>query len=255
MILPPYEPFEYETVFAADVMFFQSAKDALQKDQTANRGVERANKRYFKHIEKLEIARRGMEEDEDENRPRGSYDAFESLAISAESVEYQATEAHGPLLQQLALVQILSAISLEAHINIRGETLLKGRLWSAFERLNVDSKWLFLPNILGLPGFEPGAEPFQGFDRLISARNRLVHYKPHKEKYEGFDDPEGFAKKLGLSFESGERSLQTVQGMVTELAKQLGEDAPWWFRSDSSHFFQTHGEREHGFRWSNGREN
>jgi hypothetical protein len=240
MILPQYEPVEHETVFAADVMFYQSAKAALVKAGSATRAIERAERRLAKHMAQLAAAREEMEDyDERGNRKKGAYDKFESLAITAESYEYQATEAHGPLLQQLALVHILSAISLEAHINIRAETLLEGRFWTAFERLTIDAKWLFLPRILGLKGFEPGAEPFQGFDKLISARNRLVHYKPHKETYQGFDNPEGFAKKLDLSFDSAERSLTTAQRMVTELANQLGEDAPWWFRSDSSHFFQT----------------
>src|SRR5258708_1176522 len=141
MILPPYEPPEYETVFAADVMFFQSAKAALTKAQTATKGIPRADRRLYRHMEKLRIPQGGMEEDYEGNRPKGSYEKFESLAISAESFEYEVTEAHGPLLQQLALVHILSAISLEAHINIRAETLLSGRFWSSFERLNIDVKW------------------------------------------------------------------------------------------------------------------
>src|SRR5471032_476481 len=159
MILPPHKPIEYGTVFAADVMFFQSAKAALRKTQTATKGIARADRNLFRHMEKLSIARAGMEEDEDGNRPNGSYEEFESLAMSAESFEYEVTAAHGPLLQQLALVHILSAISLEAHINIRAETLLNGRFLSTFEGLNVAAKWLFLPKILGLLGFDPGAEP------------------------------------------------------------------------------------------------
>lgn len=228
MILPEYEPIEYETVFAADVMFYQSAKGALLKAKYATRAIERAERRLANHMAKLAAARDAMEDcDERGDRPRGSYERFESLAISAESYEYEATAAHGPRLQQLALVHILSAISLEAHINTRAETLLQGRLWSAFERLAVDAKWLFLPKILGLKGFEPGEEPFQGFDKLISARNRLVHYKPHKEPSQLFNDPSGVVEKLGLKFDSAERSLETAEKMVTELARQLGADAPW----------------------------
>jgi hypothetical protein len=240
MSQPSYEPLEYETVFAADVMFYQSAKAALAKAGSAIRAIERAERRLTRHMGQLATARDEAEDYDDRgNRKKGAYDRFESLAISAENYEYEVTEAHGPLLQHLALVHILSAISLEAHINIRAETLLESRFLSAFERLNVDAKWLFLPRVLGLRGFEPGAEPFQGFERLVSARNRLVHYKPHKETYRGLDNPEGFARKLDLSLESAERSLAVLQGMVTEFADQLGEDSPWWFRSDSPHFFQT----------------
>jgi hypothetical protein len=240
MILPPYEQIEYVTIFAVDVMFFQSAKTALAKARAAVKGLDRAERRLAKHMHKLEMAREHMDDvDHRGNSPRGSYEEFESLAISAESYEYTVTEEHGPIVQQLALVHILSATSLEAHINIRADTLLAGRSWKAFEGLNVAAKWLFLPKIAGLKGFDPGAEPFQGFEKLVRARNALVHYKPRKERYEGYDDPAGFAARLDLTFEDCERSLATVQGMVTELAKQLGEKTPRWFDSDSTHFFQV----------------
>jgi len=241
MILLDSEPPEYETVFAADLMFFQSAKAALEKARTATKRIVRANMRHFRHMEKLEAARVRMDDlDHRGDRPKGSYDDFESLAISAESIESETTGAYGPLFQQLALVHILSAIALEAHINIRAESRLEGRFWRAFERLNVDAKWLLLPKVLGLPGFDPGAEPFQGFDRLISLRNALVHYKPQREEYHGFDNPDGFAKKLSLSIEAGEWSLHTAEAMVIELAKQLGGDSPWRFGTDSTHFLETH---------------
>lgn len=110
------------------------------------------------------------------------------------------------MLQQLALVQILSAISVEAHINTRAETWLKGRFWSVIERLNVDAKWLFLPKILGLPGFGPALNHIK--DSTDSYREDPTRSLQAAEgEIRRFDDPEGFAKKLDLSFESGERSL------------------------------------------------
>lgn len=234
MLLPDYKPLEYETVFAADAMFFHSAKAALVKARAATKGVERAKRALQRHADRLRAA-----SDVDDDGRHVNYDEFESLAIAMESVEYQVTEAHGPVFQQLALVHILSATSLEAHINIRAETLLSGRSWKAFERLAVDAKWLFFPKVLGLAGFDPGTQPFQGLDAVAAARNKLVHYKPVREAYHGFDEPSGFAERLYLTFDSCVRSLRTVEAMVTELAKQLGEDMPWWFRSNSSHFFVT----------------
>jgi hypothetical protein len=156
-----------------------------------------------------------------------------------ESFEYRVTEAHGPVLQQLALVHMLSAMCLEAHINIRADALLPRREWSAFERLQIDAKWMFLPKILGLRGFDVGAQPFQGFDAIVQARNGLVHYKPKKEEYQGIDNPEGFAVRLKLTFDAAEASLTATRRMVADLAEQLGEREPWWFNSDSSHFFFT----------------
>src|SRR5690349_264795 len=100
MLLPEYEPPEYETVFAADVMFYQSAKAALVKAGSATKAIERAERRLANHLARLAAAREAMEDyDERGNRRKGTYEKFESLAITAESYEYQATEAHGPLLQ------------------------------------------------------------------------------------------------------------------------------------------------------------
>jgi hypothetical protein len=93
---------------------------------------------------------------------------------------------------------------------------------------------------LGLSGFEVGAEPFQSFDRMIKTRNQLVHYKTQKEPYHGFEDPESFAQKLGLTFEDVDRSINAVRGMVLTLSKQIGEDrGPRWLESEGSHFFEV----------------
>lgn len=109
------------------------------------------------------------------------YEQIEGLAVQIENAEYQLGERHGPFLQSLATVHILCTASLEAHINVRAQDLLEGRVRDAFERLSLDAKWLLLPKVLGLPGFDPGAEPFQSFDCLIRTRNKLVHYKVHRE--------------------------------------------------------------------------
>jgi hypothetical protein len=243
MILPPYKPLEYETVFSADAMFYQSAKASLALARSVEREVSRAQTELQVHSARMHAAFEAVKDDEGDDRASSrraaNYQIAESMAIRMENYEYGVTEAYGPVFQQLALVHILSATSLEAHINIRAEDRLFGRDLKAFERLNVDAKWLFLPKILGCAGFNPGTEPFQGFDAVVAARNRLVHYKPVKEEYKGFDDPEGFAERLGLTFDACERSIASVQGMVSELAKQLGEREPWWFQSDSPHFFIT----------------
>jgi len=220
-------------------MFYQAATLALAAARKIPPKIDRAETRWRRHLQRMQELTQQGDDDEEEHwfYRKGVYEAYESLAIQAENVEFKVTEAYGPLLRQLALVHILSATSVEAHINIRAEAALKGKYWRTFEHLAVEAKWLFFPKILGLEGFEVGSEPYQSFSAIIVARNKLVHYKPQAEPYEGFDDPEAFAKRLDLTIDAAERSLRGVMGMVTRLASQLGERPPWWIASDNSHFF------------------
>ncbi len=154
-----------------------------------------------------------------------------------EGAEYRLGAAYGPMLQNLATVHILCAASAEAHINIQAQALMHGRDWAAFERLPVDVKWLFLPKLLGLPGFDPGKQPLQGFDELLHNRNRLVHFRTHKEPW-GSPGVPTFLTSLGLTLESAERSREAVTGMITELARQLKQDPPHWLTVKIANFFQ-----------------
>lgn len=167
------------------------------------------------------------------------YDRLEPLAIQMDSVEYGVGTAYGMLLEHVGAVHILCAAALEAHVNIRGEQLLSGRHLRTFERLALDAKWLFLPPLCGLAGFGPGAQPFQGFDRLVKIRNRLVHYKPEREEWHGTAEPPGFLVDLGLTMDAADESLTSARGMVCRLASQLGEREPWWLGSEHSNFFEV----------------
>ena len=88
---------------------------------------------------------------------------------------------------------------------------MSGRLWQSFERLSVAAKWLFFPELVGLVGFDPGAEPFQSFDRLIKTRNKLAHYKPHREPWKVSVVRPKFLNDLGLTVNDAERSVSAVR--------------------------------------------
>lgn len=239
IIVPPSgPPLEYFTIFAVDAMFYSAARKARERADVATKGIARAEKKVFRCRWKMDELRQRAE---DEGKDLTAYyDKFEPLAISMERLEFGVVEAHGPVLRELAIAQIMSAQSLEAHINVRGEANLTGREWAAFERMPLDAKWLFLPGKLGLSGFDVGAEPFQSFDRLIKIRNQLVHYKPQKEPYHGFEEPDSFAQKLGLTFDDVDRSISAVRQMVLTLSKQLGDTrGPWWLESEGPHFFEV----------------
>jgi hypothetical protein len=235
---PPGPPPNYSTMFSVDAMFYSAARKARERADRAVAAIRRAEKKVFTcQMKMARIRERAEERGEDAYR---YYDEFEPLAIQMESLEASVVEAHGPVLRELAQAHILCAASLEAHINIRAENLLSKRSWTAFEKMGIDAKWLCLPKLQDLAGFDVGAQPFQGFDRLIKIRNRLVHWKDHKEPYHGFEDPDSFAQKLSLTFDSVDESVGAVKGMVSELSKQLGEErAPWWLDSEFSHFFEV----------------
>jgi hypothetical protein len=226
---------EWSTTLSVDALFYSAARKARERGRAATNDVRRAEKRVFMCRMQMEaIKERSERPGEDPHRYR---DEFEPLAIEIANLESRVVEAQGAVLRELVLAHILSAASLEAHINIRAGTLLPEQEWAAFERLTIDAKWLFLARLRGLPGLDVGSQPFQDFDRLIKIRDRLVHDKLEKAPYRGFEDPASFGEKLALTFDDVDRSLKVAREMVELLASQLGEDrAPCWLDSQGSHF-------------------
>jgi hypothetical protein len=236
--MPLIEPFPepaWMTILAVDAMYFDAAKRAQKRALSSTKAIDRAEERAASL--RGRIASANARRDEGQIDDSEHYNLLEPLAIQMEGAEYRVGAAYGPFLQHLATVQVFAAASLEAHINIRAEALLGGRIWTAFDRLPLDGKWLLLPLARGLPGFDPGREPFQSFDRLIKARNNLMHYRVRKEPWRGADVPPEFLGALGLSLEAAEKALTAVREMVSELAKQLGEKEPWWLDAEDTSFF------------------
>ena len=229
MILPPYDPPRLFTVFAVDAMFYSGARGALMAAERATKGIARANKQMFKLQMKLDALKESYDNDDSPDGPSGYYDKLEPLAIQMENAEFRGprkmsctggvekgptgrtraardvqlilrkglsiVEAHGPVLRQLAPVHMLSAASLEAHVNTRADQLLSGRSHAEFARLALGAKWLFLPRLSGLKGFDVGGQPFQGFDSLIgmpstspAAARRLVSSTSYGD---GVGSPDG----------------------------------------------------------------
>jgi hypothetical protein len=235
IIVPAGPSPDWSTTFSVDAMFYGAARKARERGEAATNDIHRAEKRVFMcRMEMDAIKERSERQGED----RDSYrDEFEPLAIEIENLEHRVVEAHGAVLRELVLAHILSAAALEAHINIRAETLLPDHEWAAFERLAIVDKWLFLTRLRGLSDLDVGAQPFQELDRLIKIRNRLVHDKLEKDPHHGFEDPASFGQKWALTFDDVDRSLKVVKEMVEQLASQLGEDrGPCWLDSPGSHF-------------------
>jgi hypothetical protein len=236
MPVTEWKPPVWMTVLAVDAMYFHAAKEALTRAARATKEIKKAEVRVARWQAKIE--RLNELHDADALKDSDYYNRMERLSIQIEDLEYGVGAAYGPLLQSLATVHIFAASALEAHVNIRGQELLAGRELGLFERLPLDAKWLFLPRLLGLIGFDPGAQPFQNFDRLVKVRNKLVHYKVQREPWGGSDVPPQFLDAIGLSSEAADESVATVREMVKEFARQLGESAPWWLNAGNPSFFQ-----------------
>jgi hypothetical protein len=226
---------EWTTVLAVDAMYLHAARQSLRRALVAQKRITRAERRLERHQARLDAVttRYGL----DEIGAAEHYDELEPLAIQMEGVEHKVGAAYGPFLQQLAAVHIFAAASLEAHINDRGQARLKGQHWAAFEKLPLETKWLHLPPLLGLPAFEPGAEPYQGFSRLVRFRNKLIHYRPKREKWRGNALPPTFLSELGLSVTDAEQAIACVGGMVKALAVRLGAEDVWWVDADEQNYF------------------
>lgn len=237
-----WTPPTWMTVLAVDAMYFNAAKEALSRAARVTKEINKAERRLSRCQAKID---RLIELREDDEVVPSCYDKLERLALQMEDLEYGVGAAYGPFLQNLAAVHVFAAAALEAHVNIRGQELLSGRLLALFERLPLDAKWLFLPRLHSLIGFDPGAQPYQGFDRLIRTRNKLMHYKVQREPWCGSDVPPQFLEAIGLSLEAAEESVATVRKMAKELAHQLGERAPWWLDADNPSYFQIEQEREY----------
>jgi hypothetical protein len=164
---------------------------------------------------------------------RTSGDSLSKVRHAAEGLNPHYTRARGSNSRFIAIVHLLCANCLEATINAIGKDLLNGSMFEEFDKLSLTGKWLFLPKIQELEGFDPGEEPFQSFNRMVRFRNSLTHYRPKKESGPAFAVPT-FLGSLGLTVQDAERSVKVTREMVGDIHKQLnrkmdyGWDAERW---------------------------
>ena len=225
-------PPSIRTTLLIDAMYFHAANQSYDQALRHQKGIEKAERVTSRLNERRDRILATYENDHWE-----AYDDLEPIYIQMESADYGLGMAYGPFLQSLASVHILCAASLESHINTSGREHLSQKHFELFERFSLEAKWITFPKLLGLAGFDPGTEPFQGFSRLVRFRNVLIHYKGRIEDWQPPGVP-SFLNELGLTETDARRSLETVKGIITKLAKQFGEDEPFWLRhkGDISYF-------------------
>jgi hypothetical protein len=160
-----------------------------------------------------------------------------------EDAEDQIVALYSPFLQSIAVLHFLCVATLETFINITAKSQLDGKTLEKFERISLETKWLFLPRFGGFDGFNPGKEPFQSFSKMIKIRNALVHYKPLKSKWKSPGIPD-FLPKLGLTLEAASASLNSVEQMVRALSDQMGNNIPFWLDTTYVSYFGFHIDRK-----------
>jgi hypothetical protein len=221
----------WETSLAVDSMYYHAALQNYEHARDARKAINLLRREW----EALEA-----EEEEILERFNGdgykAADELEPIAIRMGHLHSEMENAYKPYLEALAVTHILCAASLEAYVNSRAKESLTGKRWQHFEKLSLEGKWLFYPKIIGYEVFDPGAEPFQSFSKLVKLRNALIHYKERKEEWR-FGEIPSFIRDLGLSLNSGKRSLSTVKDMVNKLTKHLKEDAPIWIKDEPWSYF------------------
>lgn len=217
---------KFETSLLIDALYLHAARKALEEAKKSTKEIEKALG-YFESLrqEESDILESHNGDSSD------AYDKLEPIYIAMDSADYSIGKAYGPHLQSIVIVHILSVATLEYHINFLARESLSGRFLVNFDRLSLDGKWLYLPNMLNLHGFDPGKEPFQSFSRLLKYRNKLVHYKGKREEWiDG--KPPSFLEEIGLTLNAAKKSISCVQNMILEISNQMKKKPPFWLRDN-----------------------
>jgi hypothetical protein len=188
---------------------------------------------YDKWVAKIQAANEEITRREAKYENRAdAYDEIESLVIKLDRDWEEFEHDAQSFIQCGASVHILCVASLEAHINMRAEESLPKKKFTEFDKLSTVGKWLFYPQIASVGAFDPGSEPFQGFQQLIIRRNRLVHYKTQTDyRRYGYEVP-SFVDELGIRVPDLRKSLKAVAGMVAKLAKMERREVPGWISGE-----------------------
>jgi hypothetical protein len=135
-----------------------------------------------------------------------------------------------PVVRELSTSKILLVNSAEAYINEVANCELSGRQFSEFDKLSIVGKWQFLPLIMKLKKnpFSLDRNPLQGFSKLASDRNKLVHFKGYRNILENQNLP-NFIVDYNLTPKSCKQALDAVKSMIEKLSLGwVGSYGPDW---------------------------
>lgn len=203
---------------ALDAAYFHQAKQMVEAVKEADREFAKWSKLLAEANDKAVIL------DEDASRQDDLHNLCITIDRHWQSVDVSATS----LIRGVAVIHMLCAASVEAHINMRAEQTIRGKHWEEFDKLAVTGKWLFYPTLVSCQALNPGVQPFQGLHTLIKRRNALMHYKVKRARVKTAYILPPLVDQLGLRATDAQDSLQIVSSLVSELAKLEQRQKPEW---------------------------
>lgn len=226
--------FHMTTTLSIDALYFHAALEAHEAALTDNKQVEAARERWTSIDERWKQIEREVDD------PNAKIDLLHSLSRQFEDADYEVGRAYGIMIEQIAIVQVLSAATLESHINLFAKDHLGSKEFAYFERLSLEAKWLFLPRMLLTPTFQVDREPFQSFSHLVKVRDKLLHFKGLKEDWVS-GEPPNFLLQIGLTLAQSQEAIKTVTGMITSLALANKQEPPYWLDAsiDQRNYFDV----------------
>lgn len=136
---------------------------------------------------------------------------------------------HSKETQKSMVCFIFCEICLEAYINTYAGDRLSKLVWEKLERLNLNDKWIIVPELIFKKTFETEEEPYKSLKWLVEKRNFIVHYKGK------FRKPEINRLRVNTdrvfkdyALENAERALQLVKDMIRILHSFDGSEIPFW---------------------------
>lgn len=167
---------------------------------------------------------------------RGCYDHSKK----SKQIEYSIKEKNeyvtklDSIYQNRAIAVIMGASCLESFINQLGYECFPN-IWDDMEKLSIGAKYLLffeLNNKSDL--FDVGKKPFSYLNKLIRARNMLVHFKPHFKRVK--NDNNSIVTTLNYYLNAGIDTLPEKIRKIIEITCRVGNknspawlyDAPGW---------------------------
>lgn len=240
LFIPP--PMEVTQVFLElDGLFLFAARQHLARAKPGKGKIGRLTQRLLRLHDKAKWL---TEDDEDEygNRRRRNLDSYHddlvTLSYQIEDTFGGLVKAFRPMWQHCAEAILLSAFSVEAHMNRRIVELVRAS--ATREKLNwirpPERKMQEILTTLGKKRFGQNDKPFSNFKQVIAYRNNLAHYKP---KFMVHDDgrPPKLPLELGLLPREATKAVRMAGDLIEAFSKRLEVDAPSWVRRKHDHFF------------------
>lgn len=129
---------------------------------------------------------------------------------------------------------VFSVFCLEAYVNFVATEYCK-HVWPKPDRVNLQTKWFFIPHILGSKDcFDIHSLPYSNFVQLINWRNLIVHYEHRFTEPKRTEGGEETSKTYSIcNLKNAETATETIGAMIKRLSEKTSVPLPAWLeRSD-----------------------